>query len=382
VSGVTAPRVTPVMFSLARASPILSPMNNRSPLGHQWWALGLAFPACLVLVEPLQRHASTVELTLSAAGVAAFIVLYISALLAWKRGDSGIAQTAGIAVIGALFAPFNSTAWIFFLFAAGFSPWVAAGDLAKIALMAVALFLLAGIETVLLHLPWIFVASVVVYSLPTLMIAALTLRRAIAVRELAATSERERIARDMHDVLGHTLSVIILKSDLASRLAHKSPDRAVAELAEVDHIARDTLEQVRQTLRGYRAQSLEHEFELAKTTLTIAGLRVTTDFQRPRALGVPQENILCLALREGVTNIVRHARAGSCRLAVSERSGICQLEIEDDGQRAAQGAAQGQGLLGMRERVEESGGTVTQRVDQGTKLTISIPLNGNAKVMA
>ena len=116
---------------------------------------------------------------------------------------------------------------------------------------------------------------VAVDSVPTALICTLTLRRANAVRELARHSERERIARDMHDVLGHTLSVIILKTDLAARLAHQNLDQAVNEIADANRIARDTLEEVRQTLRGYRARSLEHEFELAKKTLAIAGLTVT-----------------------------------------------------------------------------------------------------------
>jgi two-component system, NarL family, sensor histidine kinase DesK len=182
----------------------------------------------------------------------------------------------------------------------------------------------------------------------------------------------------MHDVLGHTLSVIILKTDLAARLAHQDPDRAVKELGDVDRIARETLDEVRQTLRGYRAKSLAHELDLARSTLTIAGVSVTTEFEPP-PLEPAQENVLCLALREGVTNVVRHARAKHCRLAVIARRGECHLEIEDDGERGS-AAEEGGGLTGMRERVVASGGSVTHRVDRGTRLIVTLPLVSSAGV--
>src|SRR5262249_36878430 len=135
----------------------------------------------------------------------------------------------------------------------------------------------------------------------------------------------------------------------------------------------------------YRAKSLEYEFELARSTLVVAGVAVTTEFEAPR-LDPTQENVLCLALREGVTNVVRHAHAKRCRLAVKVRQENCLLEIQDDGERAAAAAAseggaqtsgirhEGSGLTGMRERVAQIGGSVTEQVDRGTKLTIRLPL--------
>jgi two-component system sensor histidine kinase DesK len=268
---------------------------------------------------------------------------------------------------------------VFFVVPSAFAAWVAAGDMRKVALIVVGVIGTALIEKLALQLSWSFVGAVAGYGIPTAIMTTLTLRRAIAVRELARHGERERIARDMHDVLGHTLSVIILKTDLAARLAHRDPDRVVKELAEVDRIARATLDEVRQTLRGYRAKSLEHELELARHTLTIAGVAVTTVFEPPR-LEPAQENVLCLALREGVTNVVRHARATRCRLAVTAKQGACLLEIEDDGESASMVDVpgihrEGTGLSGMRERVAESGGSVTQRVERGTKVTVRLPLS-------
>lgn len=364
-------------------------MNNRSPLGPQRWAACFSLAGGVALVDPVRRGAGMTEWALTIAGILAFIGIFSSLLLAWRRGRSGLWQTVAITLIGATFAPFNSTGWVFFVVAAAFAALVAGGDVRRVAWIVGGVISIALVETVVLSLPWSFLGAVVGYGLPTAIMTALTLRRALAVRELARHGERERIARDMHDVLGHTLSVIILKTDLAARLAHRDPDRVVRELAEVDRIARETLDEVRQTLRGYRAKNLEHEIELARHTLTIAGIAVITELEAPR-LDPAQENVLCLALRESVTNVVRHARAKRCRLAVTAHHGECVLEIEDDGECASaadtsEGGAstrglhhEGGGLSGMRERVAESGGSITQRVDRGTKLTVRLPLASQA----
>jgi len=336
-----------------------------------------ALSGFVALIDPTRRHAGTVELALTTIGVLAFIGLYAWTLWEWKRGRSGLWHTLAIALIGALFAPFNSAAWVFFVVAAAFSPCVAAGNVRTVVLIVGGIIAIALIEKIVLDLSWSSLGLVVGAGIPTALMCTATVRRAIAVRELARHSERERISRDMHDVLGHTLSVIILKTDLAMRLAHRDPDRVVEELTEVDRIARETLDEVRETLRGYRARSLKHEIELARHTLTIAGIKVTEEFE-PVQLDPTQENALCLAIREGVTNIVRHARARHCRLSVAVRDGSCFLEIEDDGEpdtsaKVATGPG-GAGLQGMRERVAASGGTVTQRMDRGMRLTVALPL--------
>ena len=347
-------------------------MHRRSPLGHQWWAAIFSLAGCVLLIDPMRRGATPTEWALSITGAVAFSGLFVAAVLDWKRGRSGLWQTLSIALLGAAVAPLSSVSWVFFVVPAAFAAWVAGGDIRRVALIVGGVMGLALIEKLALGLPWAFFGAVAGYGIPTAVMTTLTLRRAIAVRELARHGERERIARDMHDVLGHTLSVIILKTDLAARLAHQDPDRTVKELGEVDRIARATLDEVRQTLRGYRAKSLAHEFELARHTLMIAGVGVSTEFEPP-PLDPRHENVLCLALREGVTNVVRHARAKHCRLAVGSDQRDCLLEIEDDGERTLKSQAGG-GLEGMRERVAEIGGSVAQHVDRGTKLIVRLPL--------
>jgi two-component system, NarL family, sensor histidine kinase DesK len=198
------------------------------------------------------------------------------------------------------------------------------------------------------------------------------------IEHLARVVERERIARDLHDVLGHTLSVVILKSELAGKLMENDPERAAKEIGDVEQISREALAEVRNAIGGYRAGGLEEEFARAASTLETAG--VIPDCQSvPVALSAAQETVLALAVREAVTNVVRHARAGRCQVRLAQVDGHCKLEIQDDGRGGSQ--VEGNGIRGMRERVEALGGTLGRETNAGTRLTILLPLgkrNGQA----
>jgi two-component system sensor histidine kinase DesK len=192
------------------------------------------------------------------------------------------------------------------------------------------------------------------------------------IEQLAKVAERERIARDLHDVLGHTLSVITLKSELAGKLIDRDPERAGKEIREVEEISRQALSDVRDAIRGYRAQGLVAELAQAKLTLETAGLTVQCDAATTMQLPAVQESVLSLAVREAITNVVRHANARSCRLRIEQQNGMFRLEIADDGQGFT--SMEGNGLRGMRERVEMLGGTLDRRNKSGTTLTITLPL--------
>ncbi|MGA2019563.1 MAG: sensor histidine kinase, partial [Candidatus Sulfotelmatobacter sp.] len=191
------------------------------------------------------------------------------------------------------------------------------------------------------------------------------------IEHLATVAERERIARDLHDVLGHTLSVIILKSELAGKLMDRDPQRAGNEIREVEQISRQALSEVRDAIRGYRSKGLSAEFAQAKSTLETAGVAVQCDVVKI-PLPALQEGVLSMAVREAVTNVVRHAQARTCRLRLEQQNGSCRLEIEDDGRGGF--AGEGNGLRGMRERVQMLGGTLSCESQAGTKLTITLPL--------
>jgi two-component system sensor histidine kinase DesK len=191
------------------------------------------------------------------------------------------------------------------------------------------------------------------------------------IEQLAKLAERERIARDLHDVLGHTLSVIILKSELAGKLMERDPQRAGTEIREVEQISRQALSEVRDAIRGYRAKGLTAELAQAKSTLETAGVAVKCEAAKIE-LPALQESVLSMAVREAVTNVVRHAHARTCSLLLGQQNGSCRLQIEDDGRGGS--LTEGNGLRGMRERVEMLGGTLMRENGSGTRLTITLPL--------
>ncbi|MDQ6937187.1 MAG: histidine kinase, partial [Actinomycetota bacterium] len=197
---------------------------------------------------------------------------------------------------------------------------------------------------------------------------ALTAARAEVAR-LAAENERSRIARDLHDLLGHSLTTITVKAGLARRLADVDPARAAAEIGEVEALTRSTLADVRAAVSGYRDVSLAGELASAHEVLRAAGIQL----QLPRAIdAVPAEfaQLFGWVVREGTTNVVRHSRATSCTISV----GATWLEIDDDG--AGGLALAGHGLGGLRERVESAGGTLSaggRSLLAGWTLRVDVP---------
>ena len=176
-------------------------------------------------------------------------------------------------------------------------------------------------------------------------------RRELA--RLAVIEERERLSRDLHDLLGQTLSMITLKSELARHLVREEPDRCAQELAEIERVARHTLREVREAVAGYRQPNLSSELEGARQLLEAAGIDVEID---PIQEDLPPavDAVLAWTVREGVTNIIRHSRARHCRIHLTQQNGTAGAEVLNDGGRREQAesaARPGLGLAGLRERV-------------------------------
>jgi len=190
------------------------------------------------------------------------------------------------------------------------------------------------------------------------------------VERLAKMAERERIARDLHDVLGHTLSVIALKSELAGKLVERDPERAGAEIREVERISRDALREVRSAIAGYRSEGLQAELARARLALESSGIKLEY-FTQPVEPGPARETVLALALREAVTNVVRHSGARTCRISLQEENGEVVLRVQDAGRGGE--ASFGIGLSSMRERVEGLGGRMERQGDGGTALLVALP---------
>jgi two-component system sensor histidine kinase DesK len=186
-------------------------------------------------------------------------------------------------------------------------------------------------------------------------------------------AERERIGRDLHDLLGHTLSLVALKSELAGKLIERDPPAARREIDEVMRVSRDALSQVRRAVSGIRAAGLAAELASARLLLECDGVAFKYEMGDV-ALTPELETALALAVREAVTNIQRHARAASAHVALSGHGGVATLVIQDDGRGGA--IVPGNGLDGMRERIASLGGRcrVDSRPGRGTRLEIILPL--------
>ena len=191
------------------------------------------------------------------------------------------------------------------------------------------------------------------------------------IEHLAKVAERERIARDLHDLLGHTLSLITLKAELARKLVDRDPQRAKQEMQDVEHTSRAALADVREAISGYRGQGLAAELLRARQTLQTAGIAVDCEASEV-PLSPAQETVLALALREAVTNVVRHAQAQTCSVRLGRDEQLCTLEIANNG--CGADGPEGNGLRGMRERLEAIGGSLQRQTAAGTRLVIHLPL--------
>ena len=174
---------------------------------------------------------------------------------------------------------------------------------------------------------------------------------------LAVAAERERIGRDLHDILGHSLTAIAVKADLAGRLVSRDPARAEAEIADLGRVARQALADVRATASGMREVRLATEVAAARSVLGAAGVTC----HAPSALPVFDDEaseLLGYVVREAVTNVVRHAGAATCTIGADEAS----VTIADDG-RGIRAEAKGTGLAGLKVRVEAVGGRLSVASD-------------------
>jgi two-component system sensor histidine kinase DesK len=346
---------------------------------HGWSPLLWIFYLGFFFIDPILSHAAARLWFYDALGTAIFLVLYLG--LFWIENPIGLLHIGGMVLLGLVFQPINSGACTFFIYAASMLPFsVKTQKAAVIGLLTIGS--IGAINVLRLHLNgWILFDSSlfpVVIGAGNIFFAERNrmndkLRKANEeIEHLATVAERERIARDLHDVLGHTLSVITLKSELAGKLIERDPQRAGKEIREVEEISRQALAEVRDAIRGYRTKGLAAELAYAKTTLETAGLTVQCDAATTVKLPAVQESVLSLAVREAVTNVVRHAQARTCRLRLEQQNGTCRLQIQDDGRGSSNG--DGNGLRGMRERVEMIGGTLQRNSESGTTLTITLPL--------
>jgi two-component system sensor histidine kinase DesK len=330
------------------------------------------------LIDPIQRHSRNAWLEFVAAYLC-FLAIYAGMVYTKSRRNQLLLLIA-LAALGIAYYPLNAGACGMFIYVAAFVPFVTETILVCVVTF-VGVSATMMLEGWLLHLSpwnWAFCAFIAIAVGAGNLAAAQRMRANKRldlaheqIAHLAKLAERERIARDLHDVLGHTLSVVVLKSELAGKLLERDPERARSEIGDVEQIARKALGEVREAIRGYRSEGLAAEIARAQKTLDAAG--VTLEFETtPPQLAPAEETVLSLIVREAVTNIVRHAQASRCRLEFAANGTGTALVVEDDGRGGIR--QEGNGLRGMRERVESMGGQLRIDSAHGTRLVVEIPL--------
>lgn len=309
---------------------------------------------------------------------ATFLVLYF--LGYWFHGRRLIAIIAAMTLLAMMTVSFNNFGSSFFIYAAAMVAFIDR-DRPRLVHVGIYISVVAAWGVLTDQRMWYFIPGVIIAGLvggvnvhyAQVWVSNARLRLAHSeIEHLAKVAERERIARDLHDVLGHTLSVIALKSELAGKLMDRDPARAAQEIREVNDVARDALAQVRSAVTGYRAAGLSAEFEAMRKAFDTAGVTLKVEAES-LALPPAHENALALALREASTNVLRHARAKTCQVRLVHRSGVALLEIVDDGRGGD--AREGNGLMGMRERIAALGGSLVRDGRAGMRLEITLPLH-------
>ena len=306
-------------------------------------------------------------------GLAVFLASYFYSY--WVRGNRLLAIGALQTALAIAFAPINVGSFVFFIYAGS----VVAQAEHRRALHLVVLIALIAVVTAFVTAapPFFWMGSVLTLVIGGINYHFATYGRTqrqlrLAEKELqhmAAVAERERIARDLHDVLGHTLSLIVLKSELASRLTARDPQRAAQEINDIEVVARQALQDVRETIRGIRP-TLDEELTRARSLLKAAGVETVVD-RMPLDVDKAREETLAFLVREAATNVARHARATRCDINVAQQNGTALLVVRDNGK--AREVTEGSGMRGMRERVEALGGTMRSSIDNGFALHIELP---------
>lgn len=285
---------------------------------------------------------------------------------------------AAIAALGVATAPFQNGHSVFHIYAAAAAGYIRPIKISGIVLgLCIAVFVASSLffDRYILELAVGLVISIVVW-VSTFADAEAHAGHERAERERtleaqqASLVERERIARDLHDVLGHTLTLVSLKADLASRLIEVDTDRAKAEIESIRTSTREALSDIRATLSGLTATSISDELENASTAFEAAGITLKISGQMPD-LPTVQDTAAGLMIREAATNIIRHSSATEVIIVFEKDAHSVGISVSDNG--ASEGIREGNGLSGLRKRFEALGGAFSIAETGGVQLRAVFP---------
>jgi two-component system sensor histidine kinase DesK len=349
------------------------------PSAYRWYpgaAIGLLYQVSVVVgvwvsPGPIERKLLTTALLVLV--YAGFLVL--PPLLWWEGERARLAGVAGYFALTLTLFPLVGTVacwtWVFVACAAGMvvaRTTVCVAIIGALGVLQLVVFLLAGTLEDDWFIALVTVSIGVMMSAFARQIDALRRLRAAQseIARLAVTEERARFSRDMHDVLGHSLTVVTVKSELARRLVAADPVRAEEELADIERLSRSALADLRAAVAGYREMSLSTELAAAQASLAAADIEAHLP-RNGEAVEPELRELFGWVLREGVTNVIRHSRSRNCWVTVAPD----RLDIEDDGrgpgagtaaipapvgaQAASTPRADGSGLAGLRARASQAG---------------------------
>jgi two-component system sensor histidine kinase DesK len=334
------------------------------------WLVFLIFPLSAAFADP-----SWIRRWLGVAAILAFASVYVYGFFRIGRTDTWaqvnrlgwtcVAVLVTLTAAAALAVGLDALGMVIFIIAfAMFSlPFTAA---IGVAVMGLAVVVLAPMALGVLGEVWLLLPVFLAVGVGTAVVRALDQRgmqHQEMAKQAALVAERERVARDVHDVLGHSLTVVTVKAELAQRLVDADPERAKAELSQIQSMTREALAELRATVAGLRVARLGDELTAARGALADAGVSA----QMPDDVSVvdPRHRILLAwVLREAVTNVVRHSGASQCAVKV----GPSMLSVTDDGRGCS--GPEGNGLRGVRERVAAAGGALSIAPGPGGRGTI------------
>jgi two-component system sensor histidine kinase DesK len=318
----------------------------------------LGFPLGDLLSGRFSRGSEVV----GAAGLAAFVALYLRLFwilpsIATERRAEGAGLLGGVAALSIALSIGFGDDWLGLLVylsvavALALPMRFALASIAAVVVVAVAITGEIGVAT------QVVTVGVLLVAVRRLMELVQELEAARGqVAALAVSEERLRLSRDLHDLLGHNLSLITLKSELARKLVARDPAAVEREVRDIETVARTSLQEARAAVRGLRSASLPAELDRAREALEAAGIELTVRTQGPLPANIQAP--LAFAVREATTNVIRHSRARRCEVSVRRTGNAAEVEVRDDGIGTPTSGGEGSGLRGLAERLAEVGGTL------------------------
>ncbi|BDX05668.1 sensor histidine kinase [Planctobacterium marinum] len=321
--------------------------------------------------RPLWHYAASMVV------VPVFLALYFYTF--WQTGARALVCILAILGLGMATAWFNPGASVFFVYAAAFC--VQLKQPRKALIMVFSIAAVAALYSFLMQLPGFFYLPAIVISI---LIGCVNIyegelrqkNQLLKVSQdelakMAATAERERIARDLHDLIGHTFSLITVKAQLAHKLADIDIDKSKQELKDLEHLSRTAMAEIRETVHNYQQKDMTSEIAKAKALAKSADIEFHSEIE-----AIPQKestnSALAWVIRESFTNMVKHSEATSCQLSCKTVADQYRLTISDNGQPQTEITA-GDGLTGIKERVTALGGKLTVATNGGFSIQVEVP---------